>query len=100
MNSFVAGSPNSAFYRLLANTSGEKMWERKRSPHTLSLYNNVLGAVNGASRWIRTTDTTIFNRVLYQLSYRGIRVTLAIETASDYRKRAYGEAARAWQGAK
>jgi len=25
---------------------------------------------------------------------------LAIETASDYRKRAYGEAARAWQGAK
>ena len=28
---------------------------------------------NGARRWIRTNDTAIFNRMLYQLSYPGAR---------------------------
>ena len=33
-------------------------------------------SANGAQGRVRTTDTTIFSRVLYQLSYLGIRADL------------------------
>ena len=52
---------------------------------------------NGARGRDRTTDTTIFSRMLYQLSYPGIAAATVISgPASDW-SRAYGLAARALQ---
>lgn len=52
---------------------------------------------NGAQRQIRTADTTIFNRVLYQLSYPGTSALVHRNTSAGWKRR-YGEAKRAWQG--
>lgn len=52
---------------------------------------------NGAQRQIRTADTTIFNRVLYQLSYPGTSALVHRHTSAGWKRR-YGEAGRAWQG--
>lgn len=52
---------------------------------------------NGAQRQIRTADTTIFNRVLYQLSYPGTSALAHHDTSAGWKRR-YGEARRAWQG--
>ena len=52
---------------------------------------------NGASGRVRTTDTTIFNRVLYQLSYRGIHSAIGQNGPASGWKRPYGEARAVWQ---
>ena len=53
---------------------------------------------NGARGRIRTTDTAIFSRMLYQLSYPGIRCSKGPDGPASGWKRAYGVVVRAWQG--
>ena len=58
---------------------------------------DFLNKGSGAQRQIRTADTTIFNRVLYQLSYPGTSALVRRDTRAGWKRR-YGEAKRAWQG--
>ena len=55
-------------------------------------------AGNGAQGRDRTTDTAIFSRMLYQLSYLGIRICErpATRPASGW-KGAYGASGQGWQ---
>ena len=58
---------------------------------------------SGASGRDRTTDTTIFSRMLYQLSYRGIAIATALVRASErvrarLWRRCAGLARGIWEG--